>query len=302
MELRQLSYLVAIVEAGSFTAAAATLHMSQPPLSLAIANLERELGVTLLVRSARGARPTSAGSNLLEYAYRILSDVEEVTSNLALHSAGAIGRVSIAAVPSLIWSRLPGFLNRYSSLFPEVDIRLTDASPLEVLDMTSHRTVDIGFIVSADNEGLAEQYSGQLQFADCGELPLVAVLPLDESLPDPIDLSVFRDRVLLVPRRSFAAPSLAEIVEEALGVAGITPRAKRTVDNIPVCLPLVSAGMGVAILPDMGADAFSSPHVTVRRIEPALRPLQVGALWHRLGATAPVVQRMQELIASNGLS
>jgi DNA-binding transcriptional LysR family regulator len=200
-----------------------------------------------------------------------------------------------------MWSLVPEFVGGYSSVFPDVDIRLTDATPLEVLDLTSHRVADVGFICSADTTSLAEQYAAQLHFVNCGELPLVAVMPRDDDLPDPLPLSAFHGRVLIVPRRNLSASNLAEIVEDALAVEGVVPRAKRTVDNIPICLPLVAANFGAAILPDLGQYALGHPGVTVRRLGAPLRPLQVAATWHRTGSKAPVVARMQEFIEARGL-
>src|SRR5271155_5822066 len=78
MQLRHLRYFVRIVEAGSFSRAAATIHVAQPALSHQIAELEEELGVTLLHRSARGVRPTAAGETLYREAAAILQLMEQL--------------------------------------------------------------------------------------------------------------------------------------------------------------------------------------------------------------------------------
>ena len=76
MDLRQLKYFQRIVAAGSISKAASELHVAQPALSQQMANLERELGVRLLVRSKRGVQPTGNGRRLLEHARTILSQVD----------------------------------------------------------------------------------------------------------------------------------------------------------------------------------------------------------------------------------
>lgn len=296
MELRQLRYFVAAAELGSFTLAAASLHLSQPPLSLSISNLERELGVKLFVRSARGVRPTPAGNNLLEYAYRILADVEELGVRLSQHSAGTIGRISIAAVPTLMWTHLPQFLAAYSSSHPDTTFRLVEAQPLDVLDMVDHHTVDFGFLASADNASLAEQYAARVSFLDWGDLPLVGVFPSEPTLPDPVGLEAFSSRTLLLPHSKLSARSLADIVNEVFSARNILPRTKVTVDSIPLCIPMIAAGLGAAILPDLGPEAFGDRRLTVRSLIQPLRPLQVAALWNRHGVAAPVAVKMREAI------
>src|ERR1700733_3028243 len=80
MQYRQLFYFVKIVEAGSFSQAARTIHVAQPALSQQIAELEASLGVPLLQRSARGVRPTVAGERLYEEASSILRKLEKLPS------------------------------------------------------------------------------------------------------------------------------------------------------------------------------------------------------------------------------
>src|SRR5262249_25004719 len=78
MQFRHLRYFVKIVEAGSFSRAAATIHVAQPALSQQIAELEEQLGVTLLQRSARGVRPTPSGEALYREASAILRQIEQL--------------------------------------------------------------------------------------------------------------------------------------------------------------------------------------------------------------------------------
>jgi DNA-binding transcriptional LysR family regulator len=129
MDLRQLRYFQAVVEAGSFVAAAAELHMSQPPLSLTISKLESELGVQLLIRTARGVSPTSAGMYLLNAGSRILGDVDEVVNHLTNYGAGREGAITVASVPALMWYRIPRLLKEHSVENPDVDVRLIDRRP-----------------------------------------------------------------------------------------------------------------------------------------------------------------------------
>src|SRR6478609_11768500 len=84
MQYRHLRYFVKVVECGSFSRAASTIHVAQPALSQQIAQLEEQLGVGLLLRSARGVRPTAAGEVLYREASSILRQLEEIHGDRAL--------------------------------------------------------------------------------------------------------------------------------------------------------------------------------------------------------------------------
>ena len=150
MELRQLRYFAAVAEAGSLTAAAAQLHMSQPPLSVAIAKLEAELGVSLLVRTPRGVEPTSAGRYLLDAATRVLGDVDEIVSALRRFGSGTAGSITMAPVPVLMWHRIPKLLREYATEAPDVEVRLVDPPPWTAIDMLQQRTVNVAAVVAGN--------------------------------------------------------------------------------------------------------------------------------------------------------
>src|SRR6201991_1415928 len=95
MQFRQLRYFTKVLEAGSFSRAAATIHVAQPALSQQVAELEERLGVTLLVRSARGVRPTAAGEVLHREAREILHQLDQLPGTVRSSSGDAHGIVNI---------------------------------------------------------------------------------------------------------------------------------------------------------------------------------------------------------------
>ena len=107
MQFRHLRYFVKIVEAGSFSRAAAAIHVAQPALSQQIAELEARMGVALLVRSARGVRPTAAGDILYREASAILRDLEQLPGIVRSSGGEAEGavRVGFASMIAAITSR-----------------------------------------------------------------------------------------------------------------------------------------------------------------------------------------------------
>jgi DNA-binding transcriptional LysR family regulator len=298
MELRHLRYFNAVVEAGSFTAAAAQLHISQPPLSVAIAKLEADVGVALLVRTSRGVEPTSAGRYLLDASSRILGDVDDMVSVLGRFGAGAAGSLTIAAVPVLMWRRLPELLRAHAVDVPDVEIRLVDPPPWTAIDMLQQRTADLAAIMVADPRRFARRHRESLSIVDWGQIPLVAVLPPDASdAPDPYPLDAFNGEVVLLPRRTAAVPSLPEAVEDAFSRHGVVPAAIRTVETIQTSLPLIEAGLARAILPDPDRASLARFDVTVRRLTPEPKPLQALVLARRDGVHNPTVARLLERIS-----
>lgn len=275
MDLRQLRYFAAVVEAGSFTAAAAQLHLSQPPLSVAIAKLEADVGVPLLVRTSRGVEPTSAGRYLLDASSRVLGEVDDIVSALGRFGSGVAGSLTLAVVPVLMWHRLPGLLRAHAAEAPDVEIRLVDPPPWTAIDMLQQRTADLAAIVVADPQRFAQRHRGTLDVVDWGEIPLVAAFPRDEAdAPDPLPLRAFDGRVVVLPRRTSAVPSLPEAVEDAFRRHGVVPAAIRTVETIQTSLPLIEAGLACAVLPDPDRRSLERFDVVVRRLDPEPRPLR----------------------------
>jgi DNA-binding transcriptional LysR family regulator len=118
MELRRLRYFVAVAEELSFNRAAQRLHISQPPLSNQIKQLEEELGVLLFKRSSRGVRLTEAGELLLEEARRILIQLDQAARMVERVGSGKVGRLSLGFVPSATNEVLPALLYEFPETVP----------------------------------------------------------------------------------------------------------------------------------------------------------------------------------------
>lgn len=298
MELRHLRYFTAVAEAGSLTAAAAQLHISQPPLSVAIAQLEASVGVPLLIRTPRGVEPTSAGRYLLDASSRILGEIDDTIATLGRFGNGTAGTITIAAVPALMWHRLPSLLRDFASEAPDVEVKLVDPPPWTAIDMLQQRTVDLAAIMVADPKRFAKRHRGQLDILDWGPVPLVAALPPDESdAPDPLPLAWFEGRTIVLPRRTTAVPSLPEAVEETLRRHTVAPARMRTVETIQTSIPLIEAGVAAALLPDPDRASLDRFGLTVRRLEPEPEPLRALVLSRAGAQHSPAVDRLLRLLA-----
>lgn len=126
MELRQLTYFVAIAQSGTITAAAQKLHMSQPPLSLQLQKLEEELGCPLFERDTRHLHMTQAGELFYERAQGILQQCADLKREMADLQAGGRGLLRIGSVSSLSTSLLPHWVARFHTRYPHVRLELTE--------------------------------------------------------------------------------------------------------------------------------------------------------------------------------
>lgn len=301
MELRSLRYFAAVVEAGSLSTAAVQLHISQPSLSVAVSRLESEVGVPLLTRSSRGVEPTGAGRYLLDAASRVLGEADEIVATLRRYGSGVEGTVRFAAVPVLMWARVPRFLRVYSEEAPGVEVRLEDPPPWTAIDLLQQRRIDLAAILVADPQRFAKRYRNEFDIVDWGEVPLVAVLPPDGGdAPEPLPLIEFERAVLMLPQRTAAVPSLPEAVEETFRRQGVAPRAIRTAATIQAGVPLIEAGLAWGILPDPDGSSLARFDVIRRSLAPAPDPLRALVLARR-GATAdPTIGRLLGRLSAEG--
>jgi LysR family transcriptional regulator, nitrogen assimilation regulatory protein len=127
MQYRHLYYFVKIVEAGSFSQAARTIHVAQPALSQQIGELEASLGVALLQRSARGIKPTAAGQRFYDEAASILRRYENLPALVHSSIGDVDGLVSVGMSGSLSTILVGPFIERCRAAFPKITLRITDA-------------------------------------------------------------------------------------------------------------------------------------------------------------------------------
>lgn len=314
MELRTLRYFAAAVEEGSLTAAAERLHLAQPSHSVAISRLETEVGVPLLKRTSRGVQPTSAGRYLLDAASRVLGDVDEIRRTLADFGSGEAGSLALAAVPVLMWHRVPRLLRDFAKAVPSVDVQVSDPPPWTAIDLLQERRVDAAAVVVAQADRFIKRLGPEFDVYDWGEVPLVAVLPPGEAgdqgsitgtptnMPEtgPLPVSAFAGRTLVLPHRTAAVPSLPEAVDEVL--LGVELGRVRSAPTIQASLPLIEAGLASAILPDPDRQSLARFNVTVRELDPAPEPLRALIVVRREGSRNPAMSRLLEFVAPTNQS
>lgn len=148
MNFRQLRYFVAIVEEGSFSKAARSLHIAQPSLSQHIVNLEDNLGAQLLIRTPKGVTPTAAGDVLYLHAKKIAAQLKQAQDDVRLEADTPKGEVALV-LPLMLSQHVPALLmKRIYADYPEIKLRIIEALSLEGYTLIETGRVDIGMLGS----------------------------------------------------------------------------------------------------------------------------------------------------------
>jgi len=169
----QLRALHAVALTGNVTRAAEQLLMTQPAVSHAIRGLERELGVSLLVRRSDGVSLTAVGATVAERAGIILAQLESVRADAAAAAEQQTATLRIGVLPSANARLVPPLLRAYAGAYPDVRVTVLEGSDPEVLDWLRTGAVDVAVVVEAADDLLC---------APLAVDELLAVLPLDHPL------------------------------------------------------------------------------------------------------------------------
>jgi DNA-binding transcriptional LysR family regulator len=305
MDLRTLECFLAVAEEGSITRAAARLHMSQPPLTVRLQGLEKELGVPLLVRHGRGVELTAAGRVLVERGRRLLADVDGTAAAVRSVGHGISGRLSLAIGGSVAPRLLATLLRRVVAETGDVVLAVNDVADVDALDRVDHEEADVGLLVlpPRDASGPDAATSGRragdrgLETAVIAREPLVVVLRPDEAEAqfERTDLGALTDRVLIAPARA-RAPGLHQHAAAAWHAVDGNPDHLRESDSITTTLALVEAGIGIAIMPATHAEVAWDGLAAVPLRQH--RPVAETAIVWRHSTTSPVLRRFLRLALS----
>jgi LysR family transcriptional regulator, nitrogen assimilation regulatory protein len=257
MQFRQLRYFVKIVEAGSFSRAAALIHVAQPALSQQIHELEDRLGVTLLQRSARGVSPTAAGELLFREATSILHQLDQLPTVVRSGSGEPEGAVSIGLASSMAPILIGPLLEQVKTKLPKVNLKLSDDD------------------------------SGSLEAAVGANNLDMAVVYETEFVSSSSRRPVFRQRLYLVGNRPFyvkgaTVASLEQIAKVPLVLPGL-PNGRREMINEA----FAESGLKANVVAE--ADTLSSELLAVRSgVASSILPISDQATFARGGFAEPV--------------
>lgn len=246
IELRLWRQFVAVAEELHFGRAARGLHMTQPPLTQGIAQLERLLGVRLFDRTKRSVRLTPAGDALLPAARELLARAQALPAQARAAAEGELGRLRLAFVSTVGFALLPQWLRAFRSRHPQVQMELIEATGDVQLEAFARGAIDAGFMLHSP--GFAPAGLQHLQVA---REPLVLALPEAHALAHAPRLNlaaVLAEPLVIFPRR--IVPSLHDAILGMYHAGGREPRIAQEAIQMQTIVNLVSAGLGLAWVPE----------------------------------------------------
>jgi DNA-binding transcriptional LysR family regulator len=266
MELRDLEYFLACVEAGSITGAARKVHVAQPTLSHALARLESELGVRVLERGARAPLAvTEAGQRLVERARQALGALSALRDDLAEVVAGTRGQLRLVAVQSACVNLLPRALAEFSRAHPHIELSVRTLAAEKIAKAVVSGQADLGFVAGAPSSALRDVERELVRREE-----LVALVRKSDPLAKhkAVRLAALAERPLvLVPGATFTG----EIIHDACREAGFAPRVVLTLSSAEALCEVVRAGLALTILPSGYLRAADSDLPAVRLKAPTPR-------------------------------
>nr|ALV86409.1 LysR family transcriptional regulator [uncultured bacterium 16] len=288
IELRHLRYFVAVVEQRTFRAAALRLHVSQPPLTRQIHQLEEALGVKLLERSARGADPTAAGKVFYAEARNLLGLAEQAAERTRMAGDGRLGRLDIGVFGSAVLGAIPKIVQAFRQTHPQVELVLHSLDRLGQVKALRERRIAVGF-----NRYFADE--PDLRWEVIQTEHMFVVLPADHALAGREVLSlaeIGREPLILYPRTP--RPGFIDQMMRMFHLRRITPHVSQEVDDMVTAVGLVASGFGLSLVTDSGCNLHVSGTVQVplRKDDQATVDL---CMIHRGGDDSPLVLEFLEV-------
>jgi DNA-binding transcriptional LysR family regulator len=292
IELRQLRYFVAVAEEMHFGRAAERLHMTQPPLSQTIQALEAALGTPLFLRTRRSVALTPAGTAMLLQARRLLRQAEALPELARRAAAGESGRLSLAFVSTADYSVLPPFLREFREKYPQVQIDLREATTDVQLEELAHGRIDAGLLIPP----LPDRLRADLDYTKVLAEPLVLAAPKGMAAlrgKASVPLRAVADVPLIIfPRR--IAPAFHDAILACFRNAGLTPQIGQEAIQMQTIVSLVSAGMGIALVPQSVSN-LKRPGVEYKQLLDRTPLTETGMAWRRDNAS-PVLHAFLKLL------
>ncbi len=278
METRFLDSLIAVIETGSFAAAARQLNLTPAALAQRVQALEAEIGVRLLVRAGRTVVPTFAATAILERSRAILRDVRALRAIAAEDMP--TGELRLGAVATAMTGLLPDLLLRASRSFPGLDVHITPGLSRDLYPKVLDGDLDAAILVQPEF-ALPKTCAWRV----LREEPLVVIAPAAAPETDAHD--VLRNHPFIRYDRSQWGGRLADVY---LRRAGLRPQERFELDSLDAIAVLVDRGLGVSLVPDWAPPWPAGLSLRKVALADATLRRRIGGVWMRGAVRARQVE------------
>lgn len=291
MEIRQLKYFQAVAEELNFGRAANRLHISQPPLTRQIQQLEEELGAQLFIRTPKGVELTTAGALLLDDATNILALMQRAAERTQLANEGHLGRIDVGIFGSAMLNTIPRLLLTFRNMYPNVVIALHNMHKAQQIEALREKRLTIGFnrIIPETTDMVVERVLTE---------PVILAVNRNHSFAyrREIELTDLADQPLIVFPKNLK-PSFADDVIAMCHNEGFQPRIEQEVEDVVTAVALVSSGFGLSLVPESAAN-LKLPGVVYRPLKKTPMPSIDLSCVYRKDDQSAILKAFLEIIRS----
>jgi DNA-binding transcriptional LysR family regulator len=290
LELRLMRYFVAVAEELNFSRAATRLHMAQPPLSVAIRQLEQQVGTDLFVRTTREVRLTEAGHAFLDGARRTLAEADRAVEAAKRVAAGELGQLRLAFSWSARFETLPALARAFKARHPDVELLGQEMWNAHMIPALRAGTIDAAV-------SLCPEAGSGIESEPVRREPIVLVSVAREppAAAGTVALATLTDRTfLLFPRE--LAPRLYDVLVDMCRQAGFEPRVRNESFHTSWDADLFAQGSVVALAPRSIAAGLKDGVTAVPLSDPA-GELETRLVW-RADHSSPALEAFRSIARS----
>ena len=298
MNIRQLRYFVSVAQHLSFTEAARHLYISQPSLSEQIIELEKSLGVRLLIRTTRSVKLTSAGEVLLKEAQSFLAKADELVEKTQRANAGFTGTLKIGFLGAPTKKYLPQLINQFRRNYPNIDVNLVQFTSAPLQEALEHGSLDIGF-----TRPFEVPHPAGLVWRYVYIEPLTVVMRYDHPLAPQTKLNfaaIAREPFVMLSREE--ATYSFDLMMQVCANRKFIPTIVKQTRGMEAVLLEIEAGTGISIVPRSVVQAYASPFLHHTDIEGEDARTSLVVAWKSEGHNHSVPLLLQELENYNWLA
>ena len=297
LDVKRMRVLREVTARGSFSAAADSLHLSQSAVSQQVAALEKEVGMQLLERTSDGPKLTSAGEALMGHADAVICRLEEAERELTEIAGLGSGRVRVISFPSASATVLTRAIGLFRPRFPAIELELGEGEPEESIPLLRAGEYDIalGFDFSQHPHDIGRDLERELLLEESMWVALPPGHPLAAS--DEVKLSDLAEEEWLCGRSGSCREHVLRLCKDA----GFEPNVSFDSDDYQVLKGLVSAGLGVTLLPEL-ALGDSAPGIELRPVSKKHTTRRVWAVTREGASRSPATEAMVSVLVEAGKS